>query len=160
MVVSTSSSSPTSNSSSSINSIYQLNSSKQHNQFQHSKTIFNCDIQLLNNNENSSTHFQNIINNQEILNFSNNFYNQKELSEKPLSLCDFNSNGQSSGPSSTLSTSSSTSLTSQFCASLNSSYFPNNNNSNSNENNTHQKDDKNPINRLYSMQSSYFCSKC
>ena len=108
------------------------------------------------------SHFENIIpdshhrhhNHQE----NTNFYNLQSSSDKPpLSLCEFTSNGQSSsGPSSTSST---TSLTPPFCTSSLqqlSNYF-----SSSNEiNSMNQKDDQNPIDRLYSMQNSYFCSKC
>jgi LIM homeobox transcription factor 1 len=52
--------------------------------------------------------------------------------------------------------SSTSSITSPFCSSSLQNYF-----TNSNENNLHRKDDEqNPIDRLYSMQASYFCSKC
>jgi hypothetical protein len=150
--------SSSSNSSSNI-SLYphhqQLQANNKQNNFQQlnpTKVQYNCET---NNNE----HFENMISNQEI---ANNFYNNQKFSDKPLSLCDFTSNGHSSGPSSNISTSSTTSLTSPFCNSSTfqqhlSSFF--NNNPSENMNNL-QKDEQNPIDRLYSMQNSYFCSKC
>ena len=152
-----------SSSNSSNNSLYH-HQHQHHHQQQHQQANKQNNFQQLvstsfNNCEtNTNEHFENMISNQEIAN--NNFYNQK-CSDKPLSLCDFTSNGQSSGPSSNLSTSSTTSLASPFCSSNSiqqhlSSFFIN-----SSENmNILQKDEQNPIDRLYSMQNSYFCSKC